>query len=181
MREGKGTITQLLQAWQGGDRAAFDALVPQIYQELHGIAGRALHRERSDHTLRATDLVSEAYLRLADSSANANDRVHFFAIAARCMRQILCDHARKKLAHKRVAPPAHEDPAVAPLGILELDGVIAALAEKDERKARVVELSYFGGLTQDEIAIALDVSLNTVARDLKFAIAWIRSELASRE
>jgi RNA polymerase sigma-70 factor, ECF subfamily len=172
-----GDITQLLRAWQGGDRAAFDQLMPQIYDELRRIAARALHRERSDHTLRATDLVSEAYLRLAAAQgAEPNDRLHFFAIAARCMRQILVDHARKKTAVKRLAPAEQDAPAA---DVIEIDEAIAGLAKHDERKAKVVELYYFGGMTHDEVAALLDVSRNTVVRDLQFAAAWIRRELAA--
>lgn len=175
MAEGEVPITRLLHAWQDGDRAAFDRVVPTIYEELRGIAARALHRERPEHTWRATDLVSEAYLRLAQADGmRPNDRLHFYAIAARCMRQILVDHARKKTAAKRIAP---EEGAV-PLDVIELDEAIEGLGKHDERKAKVVELYYFGGMTHDEVAAFLEVSRNTVVRDLQFATAWLRRELA---
>lgn len=168
-------ITRLLHAWQDGDRTAFDQVVPQIYEELRQIATRALYRERSDHTWRPTDLVSEAYLRLAKAEGmRPNDRLHFYAIAARCMRQILVDHARKKSAAKRIAPEVD----AAPLDVLELDEAIGELGKHDERKAKVVELYYFGGMTHDEVAAFLEVSRNTVVRDLQFATAWLRRELA---
>ncbi len=171
------SVTQLLHAWQDGDRAAFDRVVPQIYDELRQIAARALHRERPDHTWRATDLVSEAYLRLAQADGmRPNDRLHFYAIAARCMRQILVDHARKKSAAKRIAPDG-EAPV---LDVVDLDEAISGLGKHDERKAKVVELYYFGGMTHDEVATFLDVSRNTVVRDLQFAAAWLRRELADR-
>ena len=171
------SITRLLHAWQEGNREAFDLVVPQIYEELRQIAARALQRERPDHTWRATDLVSEAYLRLAQADGmRPNDRLHFYAIAARCMRQILVDHARKKSAAKRIAP---EVDGAAPVDVVELDAAIGELGKHDERKAKVVELYYFGGMTHDEVAAFLEVSRNTVVRDLQFATAWLRRELTS--
>lgn len=175
MGEPGAPITRLLHAWQAGDREAFDQVVPQIYDELRAIAARALHRERAEHTWRPTDLVSEAYLRLAQAEGmRPNDRLHFYAIAARCMRQILVDHARKKSAAKRIAP----EEGAAPLDVVDLDNAIAELGKHDERKAKVVELYFFGGMTHDEVATFLEVSRNTVVRDLQFATAWLRREMA---
>lgn len=179
------TVTALLRDWRAGDQGALDELMPRIYAELRKLAARSLQRENPGHTLRPTDLVSEAYLRLStDGIPELADRVHFFAIAARTMRQVLVDHARKRGAAKRGhgqrAAPI-EDIVISverPVELIALDGALAALANHDERKARVVELSYFGGLTQDEIAQVLDVSPATVLRDLRFAEAWIRRELA---
>lgn len=178
------TVTLLLRDWQGGDRAALDELVPRVYHELHRIAAGYLHRERPGHTLRPTDLVSEAYVRLVGGEhPEWSDRVQFYAIAARTMRQILVDHARKRDAAKRGGGerPIELDDRVGhdarPIELLALDDALVALAEVDDRKARVIELVYFGGLTHDEIAKVLDVHVNTVARDLKVAEAWLQRRL----
>src|SRR5262249_41975877 len=145
---------------------------------LHKLAAAYMRGERPGHSLRATDLVGEAYLRLADAGPSEwNDRVHFFTIAARTMRQILVDHARKRDAAKRGGgdrPITFDDGLIAgdrPEELLALDEAIDALAKLDERKARVIELHYFGGLTQDEVAEALSVHVNTIARDLRLAQA----------
>ena len=177
-------MTLLLQAWRAGDRGALDQLVPMVYDELHRLAGMFIRGERPGHTFRATDLVSEAYLRILGEQPEAwTDRVHFFAIAARAMRQALVDHARRRTAIKRGGGqrPATLDEALIgtdrPEELLQLDDALEALAHSDERKARVVELHYFGGLTQAEIAVALDIHANTVARDLRFAEAWLRRRM----
>jgi RNA polymerase sigma factor (TIGR02999 family) len=178
-------ITQLLRAWQGGDRGALDELVSQLYGTLRQIAARQLGGERAGHTLRPTDLIGEAYLRLAGGQpAPSNDRVHFFAIAARTMRQILVDRARARCADKRGGGerPVTLDEDL--LGerrsedLVALDQALDALATFDARKARIVELAYFGGLTQPEIALVLEVHVNTVARDLRLAEAWLHNRLA---
>jgi len=178
------TVTALLRDWRDGDPAAADELLPLIYAELHRLAARHLRGERPGHTLRPTDLVSEAYLRLSGGAQPEwNDRVHFFAIAARTMRQILVDHARRRRADKRGGGerPITLDEAVADAGrpgdLLALDEALVELARFDERKARVIELHYFGGLTQDEVAEVLGVHVNTVARDLRLAEAWIHRHL----
>ncbi|MEO7734989.1 MAG: ECF-type sigma factor, partial [Kofleriaceae bacterium] len=177
-------LTQLLRAWRGGDRDAFDALAPVIYNELHRLAAFHLRRERPGHTFAPTDLVSEAYLRLAGGAhLEFQDRAHFFAIAARNMRQILVDHARKRDAGKRGAgerPVELDELVIAaerPGELIALDDALEALAQFDARKARVIELHYFGGLTQDEIASVCDIHVNTVARDLRLAEAWLRNQL----
>jgi RNA polymerase sigma-70 factor, ECF subfamily len=153
------TVTLLLQQdWRSGDAAALDELIPVVYEELHRIATGYLSRERPGQTLRPTDLVSEAYLRLASGSQpNLENRVHFFGIAARTMRQILVDHARKRDAGKRGGGerPGLDDQVAAVerlAELLALDAALEELAAFDARKARIVELLYFGGLTQDEIA-----------------------------
>ena len=177
-------VTVLLRAWREGDPDALDQLMPLVYDELYRLADRQLRGERAGHTFRPTDLVSEAYLRLsAGAPPEWNDRTHFFALAARKMRQILIDHARRHSATKRgsgarritlddnlAAPGCIED-------LLALDEALEALAKFDERKARVTELHYFGGLTQDEIALVIDVHINTVARDLRLAEAWLHRYL----
>lgn len=177
-------VTLLLQDWRKGDRGALDELMPLVYGELHRVAANYLRGERAGHTFRPTDLVSEAYLKLAGAETPEwNDRVHFFAIAARSMRQILVDHARKRAADKRGAgerPITFEEAIVGterPDELVALDDALAAFEKLDERKARAVELHYFGGLTHDEIAAVLEVHVNTVGRDLRLAEAWLHRHL----
>ena len=177
-------LTSLLRAWQRGDRAAFDEIVPLIYDELRRLAAFHMRGERQDHTFGPTDLISEAYLRLAGGAQlEFKDRAHFFAIASRSMRQILVDHARKRCADKRGAgerPTEFDETRVAidrPWELVALDDALEELTKFDERKARVTELHYFGGLTQEEIAAVCEVHVNTVARDLRLAEAWLRSRL----
>jgi RNA polymerase sigma-70 factor, ECF subfamily len=184
MSEGARTLTLLLRDWRGGDRTALDELMPIVYAELHKLAAGYLRGERVGHTFRPTDLVSEAYLRLADGGQPEwTDRVHFFAIAARTMRQILVDHARKRNAAKRGdgARPVTLDEAIVapdrPEDLLALDAAMVALEAFDARKANAVELHYFGGLTHEEVAEALGVHVNTVARDLRLAEAWIQRHM----
>ncbi|HWO20537.1 MAG TPA: sigma-70 family RNA polymerase sigma factor [Kofleriaceae bacterium] len=185
MSDPAGTVTLLLKAWRAGDRGAFDELIPKVYEELHRLAGTFLRGERPGHTFSPTDLVSEAYLRLGSAQPEQwNDRVHFFALAARAMRQVLVDHARRRTAGKRGSgqrPVSLDDQVVGPdrpEDLLQLDEALTALAGEDERKARVVELHYFAGLTQAEIAQALEIHANTVARDLRFAQAWLKRHMA---
>ena len=177
-------LTVLLRAWRQGDRAAFDEIAPIIYGELKRLAAFHLRGERPGHTFAPTDLISEAYLRLAKGTQlEFNDRAHFFAIASRNMRQILVDHARKRGAEKRGAgerPVELDETRIAtdrPWELVALDDALEELAKFDERKARVVELHYFGGLTQDEIAAVCEVHVNTVSRDLRFSEAWLRRQL----
>jgi RNA polymerase sigma factor (TIGR02999 family) len=177
-------LTHLLRAWRQGDRAAFDQIAPLIYDELRRLAAFHLRGERKDHTFGPTDLISEAYLRLAGGAQlEFHDRAHFFAIASRNMRQILVDHARKRGADKRGAgerPAQFDETRVAidrPSELVALDEALGELGKFDARKARITELHYFGGLTQDEIAAVCDVHVNTVARDLRLSEAWLRSRL----
>jgi RNA polymerase sigma factor (TIGR02999 family) len=178
------TVTRLLRGWREGNQAALDQLLPLVYDELHRLAENCMRTERPDHTLRPTELVSEAYMRLVDGEAlDLSDRVHFYAIAARTMRQVLVDAARKRCASKRgggVRPVAFEEGQVAaerPEELLALEGALEALARYDERKAKVIELFYFGGLTQEEIAGVQAIHVNTVGRDLRFAEAWVHRYL----
>lgn len=178
-------VTTLLRAWRAGDEGALEHLVPLVYEELRRLADREMRRERVGHTFRPTDLVSEAYLRLSEGSPpELNDRAHFFAVAVRYMRQILVDHARRHAAEKRGAR-AHRvtlDDSIAvdqAEELLVLDEALRALAEQDPRKAQVVELHYLGGMTQEEIALVLDIHVNTVARDLRFAAAWLGRQLTA--
>ena len=181
-------LTQLLVAWSDGDRAALDELFPLVYDELRQLARRRMRRERQGHTLRTTALVNDAYLRLVDQrQVRWQNRAHFFAIAAQMMRRILVDHARAKHYEKRGGGAAHvplEEAAVLAEGkaaeILALDEALVALAEIDPRRARVVELRYFGGLSNEEIAEVLKISPNTVTRDWNMARAWLYQELGGQ-
>jgi RNA polymerase sigma factor (TIGR02999 family) len=179
-------LTILLRAWRQGDRAAFDEIAPLIYDELRRLAAFHLRGERPAHTFGPTALISEAYMRLAGSAQlDFHDRAHFFAIASRNMRQILVDHARKRAADKRGAgerPVEFDDNLIAierPAELVALDRALDELGKFDERKARITELHYFGGLTQEEIAAVCDLHVNTVARDLRFSEAWLRTQLRS--
>jgi len=178
-------VTQLLANWSQGDHAAFARLTPLIYEELRRLARHYMERQSPGHTLQTTALVNEAYLRLADQrQPNFAHRSHFFAVAAKAMRQILVDHARASLRLKRGAgaDKVELDEAALispeqPTAILDLDDALERLGTVDSRAARGVELRYFGGLNQDEIAEVLKVSTMTVQRDWVFAKAWLYAEL----
>jgi RNA polymerase sigma factor (TIGR02999 family) len=174
-------VTTLLRAWAQGDEAAGEALFPILYGELRRQAGRYMRRERRSHTLQPSGLVHEAYLRLAGSpDLDWHDRAHFFAIAARVMRQVLVDHARRRKAAKRegchVALDDADAPA-APLELLDLESALKELVELDPRQARVVELRFFGGLDVDETADVLGLSPRTVKREWQTARAWLQHRL----
>jgi RNA polymerase sigma factor (TIGR02999 family) len=179
-------VTRLLKEWAGGSKEALDQLMPLVYDQLRALAGRCLSSERPEHTLRATALVNEAYLRLAGSELTFNDRVHFYAVAARLLRHILVDHAKALHRAKRGggAVKLSLDEAlvvgqVAPSGILDLDDALKRLAVQDARKAEVVELIFFGGLTYDEAAAMLKISPATVHRELRMAKAWLHRDLTT--
>jgi RNA polymerase sigma factor (TIGR02999 family) len=172
-------LTALLRAWGAGDSAAYDQLIAIVYPQLRSLAHRCL-RGQNEGTLNATGLVHEAYLKILGASLDWQDRVHFFAVSARVMRQILVDHARANRREKRggaVAKISLEDAVLispdAGERLIDLDEALQNLARIDPRKANLVELLYFGGLTQPEAAAALGVSEPTVQRDLKFAKAWL--------
>ncbi len=183
----KREVTELLEAWQHGDAGAREQLLPLVYDELRRVARARLRRERPDHTLQATALVHEAYLRLIGSGeATPRNRVQLFGIAARLMREILVDHARRNAALKRGGPvtkvsldDAVAAPQVAIVDILALDEALAELSARDARLCQVVELKFFAGLTIDETATALQVSVATVERDWAVARAWLHQRLAS--
>lgn len=177
-------VTRLLREWGGGNKEALDELMPIVYQQLRKLASISLRSERADHTLRATALVHEAYLRLVDADVAWQDRVHFFAVSARLLRRILVDHAKANKRQKRGggAETISLDEAVmiGPQmtgGIVELDMAMQRLAAHDQRKSDIVELLCFGGLTYDEAASALKISAATVHRELKMAKAWLHREL----
>jgi RNA polymerase sigma-70 factor, ECF subfamily len=182
-----GSVTGLLMAWGKGDEAALGRLVPLVERELHRIAQRCMAGERAGHSLQATALVNEAYLRLVDAQhVNWQDRAHFLAMSARLMRRILVDAARSKRYQKRGAgavkvtlDEALMPPRKAGHDLVALDDSLQALAKFDDRKSRVVELRFFGGLSVEETASVLGVSVDTVMRDWKLAKAWLLKELRS--
>lgn len=180
-----GEITRLLRDWSEGDRGALDKLLPLVYGDLHRRAEAAMRSERGDHTLQPTALVHEAYLKLVDQrNIDWKNRAHFFGVAARAMRQVLVDHARRRAAGKRGygearitlsrANPATPAPS---LDLLALDQAIERLAALDERQARLAELRLFGGLTVEESAEVLGCSHATVSREWKHAEVWLHREL----
>jgi RNA polymerase sigma factor (TIGR02999 family) len=185
MSEDSSDVTALLVRLSNGEEAALDRLLPAVYDELRRIAHNQLRGERADHTLRTTELVHEAYEKLVEHNAvDWQDRQHFFAVAARAMRQVLVDHARKKTAAKRGgdAPEMPLDDVTLlqetkTEDLIALDDALDRLAAQDERAAKVVECRFFGGYTIAETADVLDVSRSTVKRDWRGARAWLNREL----
>lgn len=185
MTRADGDITALLHELGGGNRTVVDSLMPLVYDALHALADRRLRGERPNHTLNATALVHEAYLKLVDQSrVTWQNRAHFFAIAARAMRRILINYAKSRLAQKRggdqVVVTFDEELVgreVRAEELVELDDALLRLALISERQSQVVEYHFFGGLTHDEIAEVLSISVTTVRRDWRFARAWLRREL----
>lgn len=183
--DNRADLTRLLGAWRGGDRAALDALVPLVYAELHRLAHGALRGERAGHTLQTTALVHEAFEHLVDAQVDWQHRAHFFAIAARQMRRILVNYALEKKAAKRGggAPHTSLDEALDIAGsssaeITDLDDALERLERLDERKARILELHYFGGLTFAEMSEVVGLSTTTLDEELRFAKAWLRLQLS---
>jgi RNA polymerase sigma factor (TIGR02999 family) len=179
-------ITSLLQAWSAGDKQALDQLTPLVYQDLHRAAQRYMASERATHTLQTTALIHEVYVRLVDvDGIKWQDRAHFLAICARLMRRILIDWARSRHYHKRGGGAVHvsldEALTLSPTAndeMVALDDALNKLAAKDSRKAQVVELRFFGGLSVEETAEALRVSAETVMRDWRLAKVWLLRELS---
>lgn len=182
-------VTQVLIDWSNGDRAAADRLMPLIYDELRQIARGYLQGERADHTLQATGLVHEAYLRLVDQTTTTwQNRAHFFGVAAGVMRRVLVDHARRHRTEKRGGTwdKLEFDEALAPgfsrrVDLVALDDALQDLAKRDPRQSQIVELRFFGGLTTEEAAEVLDVSPRTVKREWRRAKAWLRREIIGKE
>lgn len=179
-------VTELLRESRAGSVEATNLLIPIVYEHLRGLAGHYMRGERSNHTLTPTALLNEAYLKLAGANVEWEDRSHFLCIASRTMRQVLVDYAKARQRVKRgagarpveldeidLADPRH-DPT-----IIEVDEALTRFALQDERKARLIELLYFGGLTYEEAAQMLNVSTVTVHRDVKFAKAWLREAMRS--
>jgi RNA polymerase sigma factor (TIGR02999 family) len=182
-RSPSAPVTDFLHAWSGGDRAALDAVIPLVHAELKRLARRRLAGERPNHTIQPTALVNEAYMRLANERGMKwQDRSHFLAVAAQLMRFILVDHARKRRYQKRggdreIVPLDMDVADVGAESVLRIDRAISDLAKVDERKARVVEMRVFAGLSVDESARLLGVSAETIGRDWRFARAWLQREL----
>ena len=178
----KPNVTELLNEWQGGDPCALDRLTPLVYDELRRMAHRYVQRERAGHTLETTALVNEAYLRLmGEQERDWQNRAHFFAVCAQVMRHVLIDHARRRHYGKRGGHEAQHVPLEEASAMSEgraahlvaLDEALDRLRGLDSRKSRVVELRYFGGLSLEETAAVLDVSVMTVRRDWRVAKAWL--------
>jgi RNA polymerase sigma factor (TIGR02999 family) len=186
MTPGSHEITQLLLAWSEGDREALDRLTPLVYAELRRLAKSYMRKERAGHTLQTTALIHEAYLRLIDASqVEWRNRAHFFGVAARVMRQILVAMARERGCQKRgggARQVSLDEAMMIDEGLDEdlvaLDEALWALAQFDARKALVVEMRFFGGLTEEEVAVALDISTETVRRDWRLARSWLRRRLS---
>jgi RNA polymerase sigma-70 factor, ECF subfamily len=182
-------VTELLLAWGSGDRSALDELVPLVHQELRRLARSQMRGERDNHTLQTTALVNEAFLRLIDlRRIRWQDRAHFLALSAQLMRRVLVDHARTRNYRKRgggAATVALDDVAVAvperAADLVALDEALENLARVDPRKSRVVELRFFGGLSVEETAGALNVSPETVMRDWRLAKVWLLREMSRRD
>ena len=182
-------VTRLLSQWQSGDSHALERLTPLIYEELRDRARRYMRRERPGHTLQATAVVHEAFVKLVEMNVSWQDRAHFFAVAARQMRRILVDHAKARCRSKRngnttgntdveILADLDSDPASAgDIDVLEIDEALQRLASHNPRLAEIVELHYFGGLTYQELAETLKVSEATVDRDLRLAKAWVLKQI----
>ena len=178
------SVTQLLIEWRAGDERALEKLTPLVYEELRKLARRYMQAERVGHTLQPTAVVHEAFERLIDMDVSWKDRAHFYAVAARLMRRILVDHAKSHLRAKRGAGVTKMSLTEGMAGenddsveLLEIDKALNRLSEFDERKSAIVELHYFGGLTYNETAEALEISPATVHRDLRLAKAWMLQEI----
>jgi len=191
MSAGSTDVTLLLRAWTRGDRAALDRLTPLVYDQLHRLAAGYMRKEQPGHSMQATALVNEAYVRLVNArEVGWNDRVHFFAVCAQIMRRILVDHARRRASVKRGGRAERQDHASGPnldelpasdtdraAELCALDDALVGLTQLDPRRAKVIELRFFGGLSVEETAEFLHVSPQTVMRDWKIARAWLTREL----
>jgi RNA polymerase sigma factor (TIGR02999 family) len=180
-------LTALLEGWSGGDRGAREQLFSLVYRELRRRAASQLRRERRDHTLRPTELVHEAYIRLSQQHPRWQSRIQFYTVASQIMRRILVDHARARLSRKRPDPAVRVsldedlvDPNVPDFDVVALDDALEDLSRMDLRQGRIVELRFFGGLTSEEIAEALGVSVATVQREWRLARAWLYGRVHER-
>jgi RNA polymerase sigma factor (TIGR02999 family) len=188
MASPESEVTAALTAWSAGDRQALARVLPQIYDELRALAAQHLRKERQGHTLQATALVHEAFLRLSGRErVHVQARVQFLAVAAQAMRRVLVDHARRRQAEKRGGPEspvpitdvAEAELAASPgVDLLDVDDALVRLAALDPRQAQVVELRFFAGMEVEEIAAALEISVSTVQREWRMARAWLRHQLA---
>jgi RNA polymerase sigma factor (TIGR02999 family) len=179
----EGEVTKLLRAWRGGDAAAFDALVPLVYRELHKIASAQMRGEDQGHTLSPTGLLHESFLKLMQtgSSPDWQDRKHFYVVAAGAMRRLLVDHARRKKSMKRSAAggvnPGFVIETNPKYDLIDLDRLLVGLAREAPRRAQMIELRYFGGLSIEEVADVLGCSMATVGRELRVSEAWLAVQL----
>ena len=187
MPPSSSNVTQLLVAWNDGDAAARDELIPLVYAELHRLAQAYLRRERRGHTLQSAALVHEAFLRLVDQRVAWRNRAHFFGIAAQLMRRILVDYARSRQNEKHGGDQLHleldealDEAAARDTDLVALDDALQSLAALDPQQSRVIELRYFGGLTIEETAEVLGVSDTTVEREWRLARAWLLRELTMK-
>lgn len=183
----EASVTKLLSQWRSGDDEALSKLTPIIYETLRRLSAKHIGKE-ANPTIQATELVHEAYLNLVDVDIDWQDRAHFFAVASRLMRRLLIDRARARLSKKRGGEQQYVEADIdnivdggAEQEVLELDEALTRLKEIDPRKADVLELHFFGGLTYPEIGVALNISEATVDRDLRFAKAWVFNELQPQE
>ncbi|MEZ5499085.1 MAG: sigma-70 family RNA polymerase sigma factor [Steroidobacteraceae bacterium] len=181
----KGDITRLLNDWAGGNQQAGDALAPLVYDELHRLAKRLFRRERDGHTLQPTALVHEVYAKLVDVDVAWQDRAHFYALAARMMRRLLVNHAAARSAAKRggdvvrvTFDDANDIAVDSDSQLLDLDEALTQLGDLDPRKAELIQLQYFGGLTFAEMESVTGLSSSTLDRDLRLARAWLKDRLA---
>jgi RNA polymerase sigma factor (TIGR02999 family) len=179
-------FTQLLTEWRSGHPQALDRLTPLVYDELRRLARNYMRGERGSHTLQATAVVHEAFLRLIQANVALQDRGHFFALASRLMRRVLVDHAKSRSRQKRnsgardlIAEDTGELPAAPDFDVVALDDAIEGLQQMEPRLAQVIELHYFGGLTYDQIAAAVGTSAATVHRDIRLARAWLLNEIGN--
>jgi len=180
-------LTQLLVDWRSGDNAALEKLMPLIHSKLHQIANKYMLAENAGHTLQATALVNEAFIKLINADVSWQNRAHYLALSARAMRQILIDHARAKKSDKRggeaVSVTLYEtrilDQGSNNPDVLEVEEALDQLNKIDTRKAQIIELNFYGGLTYDEIAEALGISAATVDRELRFAKAWMYRQITT--
>ena len=182
------SITLLLRELSAGDKTALDVLIPLVYDQLRGIASGQLRRERAGHTLQPTALVHEVYARMAGrEQPDYRDRAHFLGIAAQVMRKILIDHARSRNAGKRGGSEkfsldeGYHGAIERPGAMIALDDALTALERQDARKARLIEMRYFGGLTAEESATVLNLDVGTVRRELRLAQAWLQRELGNQD
>lgn len=185
MSEQTNEVTRLLHAWRGGDDQALEALTPLVYDELHRLAHLHMKKERDGHTLQTTALVHEAYARLVKAGVDWQDRVHFYSVASKAMRRILVDHAKALRANKRGGDQVHLPINEELVGeeqswdLVDLDHALSRLEQLAPRQVRAIELRFFAGLTNEEVAQALDISTSTARGDIRLAKAWIHRELSS--
>lgn len=175
-------VTELLHEWGNGNDDVMNRLMPLVYDDLRHLAGYCMRRERPEHTLQPTALLNEAYIRLSNINVSWKDRAHFFAVVARLMRRLLVDHARAHHRNKRENVKISLDEAIdvstkPPLDLVALDHALTQFATFDPRKVQIIEMHFFGGLSNDEVAAALGISRATVQRELRLAKAWLNHQL----